>query len=376
MKRIITLIALLLGLTALFAITAAAEDRVAHFYHGETEVDAVVLEGDALTLPDAPDTGNQSFVGWVLHRADGTERLLAAGAAFSDAGGSGNLQFESLAIELRTLPGAAVSTAGADTLRFDGVLELSAYNRLVTLVGTENLTFGMLVAPYVSPAAFTLESCPAGTVNRVSAAFAYSTAQFGVFLGATEPLSADDILTRYCGRAYLTVNLDGTPVTLYASYSLKDHMRNLHGVSAAAYEDRMGVASATYATQIAPASYSRFTAEQIAFLKSRLDKVIYLHIDLNGDALEESRIQSKFSMDHFAFSDFESSHYASPYKVERILTNDPNGYDTYVITAAEGADINNVRAYYVGGSYRTPNRAAEWRADGIYISVLRDVTLP
>ena len=60
--------------------------------------------------------------------------------------------------------------------------------------------------------------------------------------------------------------------------------------------------------------------------------------------------------------------YTSPYKVERVLTGEPAGFDTYVITGVNGADFHTVSAYFIGGSYRAPD-PSEWREDGIYISV-------
>ena len=249
---------------------------------------------------------------------------------------------------------------------------IDEYNDLVTLLGAQNVTYGMLVAPYNGPAAFDLVTHPTGTANRVSADFAYTTDRFGVFTGATEALGDADLLTRYCGRAYLTVNVGGTVKTLYAPYSLTDHMRNVHGVSAAAYDDRSSTATAFYdnAVGTGTAAHSPYTEAQLTHLRSRLDKVVYVYVDLVGSGSDASCVKARYSMDHFTFFEFKNTDYTSPYELRGTpLINDPIGYNTYVVVAKEGADIANVCAYYVGDSYRAPNRDEEWKADGIYISI-------
>lgn len=371
MKRIIILLACLLGFAALFAIGAAAEERPVTFYLGGTQVGTATTASDgSLTLPNGPTMGKRQFIGWILKNENGTESLHAAQSVFSGAPDSTALRFEAFGIELRTLRGAAVSITAPHTLRFDGVLGAEDYQRLLSLVGRSNLTFGLLIAPYTTPAAFDHTTHPSGTVDRVAADFAYTTEKYGVFTGTTEAIGDEALLERYCGRAYLTLRIGGSTQTLYAPYNLTDHMRNVHGVSAAAFDDRSTTSSDFYTNAVAAGSHSPYTAAQLDHLRSRLDKVVFIHVDLTGTGTDGSCIQAKYSMDHFTYFTFENTDYTSPYELRGApLINDPVGYNTYVVVAKEGADIQNVYAYYIGGSYRTPNRAQEWRQDGIYISI-------
>lgn len=370
MKRLFLLFTVLIGLVLLLSIGVAAEERPVTFYLGGTQVGTATTQSDGtLTLPGGPTMGARQFIGWVLKADDGTESLHAAGSVYTAAPGTAALRFEAFGIELRTLRGAAVNTAAPYTLRFDGVLGADDHTRLLALLGKENVSFGMLIAPYNGPSAFDHTSCPTGTVDRVATGFAYTTEKYGVFTGTSEALGDDALLDRYCGRAYLTVKIGNVTKTLYAPYNLADHMRNVHGVSAAAFDDRSATATAFYnnATDL---GHSPYTTAQLDHLRSRLDKIVFIYVDLTGSGSDASCVQAKYSMDHFTFFDFENTHYTSPYTLRGTpLINDPVGYNTYVVIAKEGADIQNVQAYYIGGSYRTPNRAQEWREDGIYVSI-------
>lgn len=370
MKRLFVFFATLIGLVLLLSVGVAAEERPVTFYLGGTQVGTATTQPDgSLTLPNGPTMGSRQFIGWVIKNSDGTESLHAAGSVFTAAADASALRFEAFGIELRTLRGAAVSTSSPYTLRFDGVLGVEDHARMLALLGAENVTYGMLIAPYNGPAAFDHTSKPTGTVDRVATGFAYTTEKYGVFTGTSEPMGDDALLDRYCGRAYLTVTVSGITKTLYAPYDLTDHMRNVHGVSAAAYDDRSTTATSFYDTAT-DEGYSPYTSAQLAQLRARLDKIVFIYVDLTGTGSDASCIQAKYSMDHFSFFDFKNTNYTSPYTLRGTpIINDPVGYNTYVVVGKEGADINNVYAYYVGGSYRTPNRAQEWREDGIYVSI-------
>ena len=158
------------------------------------------------------------------------------------------------------------------------------------------------------------------------------------------------------------MTVDGKTHTVYADYSLDDHVRNAHGVTACAFEDRSATATALHANLTGDGCYSPYTTEQLNALRARLDQVVYVSIN--------DGVQSKYSLDHFTFYEFNTAHYVSPYRLERVIADDksnPTGYEIYVVTGVDGADFNTVTAYYIGGSYAPPDRAEEWRPDGIYI---------
>ena len=361
MKRFLVLFILTLGSILLLSLGAGAETREAMFYNDGALVESLVLDGDGgVTLPAGPNMGTKKFVGWVVS-ANGAEHLLVAGDRFVDATGSGNLAFHALGVEIKTLTGAAVSDTSQTKLRFDGAVALADYNRLVALLGADQVKCGVLIAPYMATnaAEFDHSSTVEGLLDRPADSFLYSTDSLGVFGGRTDEIGGEALLEKYCGRAYLSVTVGGKTHTVYADYSLEDHVRNAHGVTACAFEDRASNATAAYANVTADGCYSPYTAEQLNALRARLDQVIYVSIMGSGEVL------GKYSKDHFTFYDFNNAHYVSPYRVDRVIEDE--GYEIYVVVGKDGADFNTVTAYYIGGSYTPPNRAEEWKADGIYI---------
>ncbi|MBO5354538.1 MAG: hypothetical protein J6B09_00550 [Clostridia bacterium] len=358
MKRFLVLFILTLGSILLLSLGVSAEARQAVFYNGSSVVARIPLDrGESLTLPEGPDMGAKKFVGWVLSDND-TERLYAAGDRI-DIGG--DLAFHALGVEIKTLTGAAVSDTSQTKLRFDGAVALADYNRLVALLGADQVKCGVLIAPYMATnaAEFDHSSTVEGLLDRPADSFLYSTDSLGVFGGRTDEIGGEALLEKYCGRAYLSVTVGGKTHTVYADYSLEDHVRNAHGVTACAFEDRASNATAAYANVTADGCYSPYTAEQLNALRARLDQVIYVSIMGSGEVL------GKYSKDHFTFYDFNNAHYVSPYRVDRVIEDE--GYEIYVVVGKDGADFNTVTAYYIGGSYTPPNRAEEWKADGIYI---------
>lgn len=361
MKRFLVLLILTLGAIFLLALGVSAESREAVFYDNGSVVERLELDGDgSVTLPAGPDMGAKKFVGWIVS-VNGAERLCAAGERFTDAAGSGELAFQALGVELKTLTGAAVTYASPTQLRFDGAVALADYNRLVALLGADRVRCGVLIAPYMASnaEAFDHSSGFEGLLDRPADGFLHSTDTLGVFGGKTDEIGGEQLLEKYCGRAYLSVTIDGKTHTVYADYSLEDHVRNAHGVSACAFEDRSANATAAHANLTADGCYSPYTAQQLDALRARLDQVVYISIMGSGEVL------GKYSKDNFTFYDFNDAHYVSPYRVDRMIAE--AGYDIYVIVGKDGADFNTVTAYFIGGSYAPPSRAEEWKSDGIYI---------
>lgn len=361
MKRFLVFFILTFGSILLLTLGVSAESREAVFYNGSSVETRLALDSEGgVILPAGPNMGAKKFVGWVVS-IDGAERLCAAGDRFADAQGSGDLAFHALGVEIKTLTGAAVTYSAPTKMRFDGAVSLADYNRLVALLGAEQVKCGVLIAPYMASnaQAFDHNSTFGGLLDRPVDAFLHSTDTLGVFGAKTDEIAGEALLEKYCGRAYLSVTINGKTHIVYADYSLDDHVRNAHGVTAYAFEDRASTATAIYANLTADGCYSPYTAEQMSAMRVRLDQVVYVSIMENGEVL------SKYSKDHFTFCDFNNAHYVSPYRVDRVIADD--GYDIYVVVGKDGADFNTVTAYYIGGSYTPPNRAEEWKADGIYI---------
>lgn len=364
MKRFLVLFILTFGSILLLTLGTSAQTRDAVFYYNGSAEQSIVLDSDGgVTLPEGHDMGAKKFVGWVVS-VDGTERLCAAGERFADTTGSGDLAFHALCVEIKTLTGAAVSYSAPTKLRFDGAVALADYNRLVALLGAEQVKCGVLIAPYMASGAknFDHNSTFEGLIDRPVDAFSHSTDALGIFGGKTDEIKGEQLLEKYCGRAYLSVTIDGKTHTVYADYSLDHHVRNAHGVTACAFEDRSPTSTTAHVNVTADGCYSPYTAEQLSGLRARLDQVVYVSIN--------DGVMSKYSKDNFTFYDFNTAHYVSPYRLDRVIEDDrshPTGYDIYVVTGKDGADFNTVTAYFIGGSYAPPNRAEEWKADGIYI---------
>ena len=361
MKRIFALLLMTVGLALCFVIGVGAEERTATFYNGSTVLEEVSITGDSMTLPAAISVGEKRFVGWTL--VNGSEKTLYAAGSTISIPTTGDLRFEVCSIELRTLTGAAVSTDGTATLRFDGLLNLADYNALVALAGAENVSYGLLIAPYgsASGSSITHAADITGLLDRRAEDFMYTTSRYGIFGGRTESIPDAAILEKYTARAYLTVKIGGVDTTVYAVYHAVDHSRSVHGVSAAAFEDRASNSNSTYSQKTEAECYSRYTAAQLTLLKGRLDKVVCV------GSITGTQVENKYSMDNFTFIAYHPDHYVSPYTVKEIRQN--GSLVTYVVVAKEGADHNNVCAYFLEGSYRAPDRENEWKADGIYITV-------
>ena len=373
MKRILILLALAFGLSLLLSLSAGAETANVTFYNGEITIASGTTDANGtLTLPKGPAMGIRKFVGWLLREGE-TETLLPAGSTYTAPAGVSDLCFEAFGVEMRSANGAAVTYASPARLRFYGGITLTDHNRLCALVGKENVTLGVLIAPYdtAGTAAFFVDSPVEGLLNRTSESFYYTMGDWGVFTGQSEAIPDEYLLEKYCGRAYIAVTLAGQTVYIYADYRIEDHVRSAYGVTAVAFEDRSAAKADRYDQRADEGCYSPYGQDKLNLLRTRLDKVVY--VSMEGEGL----VESKYSTDNFRFTPFNSTHYVSPYRVERTIWDEPTGamtYVTYVITGVNGADFNTVTAYFIGDSYRRPNRTAEWREDGIYISV-RTVTV-
>ena len=361
MKRFLVFFAAVLGLALLLAIGIAAEEQTATFYNGTATVTTEQVSNGTLTLPAAPTVGTKKFIGWTL--VQGEQRTLyPAGATLGTLPG-GDLRFEAFAISLQTLKGAAVSLTSESTLRFDGALDRADYDALLALVGADNFRYGVLIAPYKSVGAKSIElNAPIdGLLVRTASAPLYTNEQYAVFGGRTDVIPDAAILEKYAARAFVSVQLGGTVVTVYGGYNPADHARSVHGISAAAFEDRTSSATTTHQSQTEAGCYSRYSATQLTLLRTRLDKVVCV------GSITGTDVENKYSKDNFTFIAYDPNHYASPYVVKEILREATS--ITYVVVGKDGGDHQNLTAYFLEGSYRAPDRANEWKEDGLYITV-------
>lgn len=377
MKRIFTLLLFILGLTLLLAIHASAEAETVTFYNGSTVyMTRYTDESGTITLPSGPSGGNQKFVGWI-QKSGNADTLYPAGSTLTLSEG-GSMAFEAVKLELKTLTGAAVSVGSPTTLRFDGAVGAADYNRLADLLGAENIKMGILIAPTDSIAGsqsdskLRLNTNTAGLLARETSSFFYTTDRYGVFSGRTNAIADADLLTSYSARAYVTLDFGDRQVTVYATYTPEDHDRLPHYVIAKSFEDRTTAAAGYHVHACADAKnyYSPYSQSALNALRSNLDKIISV------SQLDGGKVLSEYSKTHYGpFVAF--NFYTSPYRMDRVLVDNPKGRDTYVIVANSGADTDHISAYFIGHSYRLPNTEwDEWKEDGLYISTANTTGAP
>lgn len=363
MKRILLLLVALLSLTLLIGCnreeTPSPEGggsnppaaQKAIFYIGD-EIDQFALDKDVhtLILPNAPEMNGATFIGWVYEGAEGSS-LYHAGASFTDLPDAGDLVFRALGVRLTTGE-AAVASLTEETLTFRAQLNGEDYRKLVSLVGAENISVGMLIAPYKNVTGgnrtFTLDCAAEGLLVRANTLSATDTDAYYTLSGKSNTIAPADILEKLAGRAYLSCTFGGKTVTAYAAYYPLNHTCTLYGASAVMYE-ALAAADAEEAV--------------LSPLRARLDRVV--NVSMSGSILHEYTLNNIFDPAYV----FTFQHYQSPYTLSEVLSNTPEqGYTTYVVKGATPDAHHTVTAYFIGRSYRTPD-PAEWREDGIYIAV-------
>lgn len=360
MKRIFLLLTVLFSLALLAACdrgespycppaggsTPPAQKAI--FYNGEeSEQFSLGEDINTLILPNAPEMNGATFIGWSYETADG-EVLYHAGAEFTDLPDEGDLTFRAVGVRLLT-NGAATTELDEETLTFSGTLNGEDYRKLASLIGAENITVGMLIAPYAGVTGgnrtFTLDCDAAGLLDRVNTIGTDTTPAHYTLVGTSNVIAPADILEKLAGRAYLSCTFGGKTVTAYAAYYPLNHTCTLYGASAILYE---------------MLSLSNPESPALAPLAARLDRVVSVGTTSGGSILNEYSLNN---VDFFSFT-----YYRSPYTLKEVLQNTPEGYTTYVVTGSTPDAHRTLSAYFIGRSYRAPT-PAEWQEDGIYIAV-------
>lgn len=338
----------------ILVLAASAESKKVTFYTGDTLYLDTTTDGNgAMAIPAAPGETGETFIGWVLERETGEKRLFAPGAAFRDESGSATLVFRALTVDLSTLTGAAAGLTLPYSLRFDAALSGSDYRTLVSLVGAENITLGLLTAPYEKIIGKGENFTPAGGADFITVSPATLTGTSGktlLFSARVEGISEKQLLDKFAARGYLTVRFeDGTTTTVLAPFRNTDHARSVHAVLAAAFEDVKDNADATHAAEFEYGDamhFSPYTAAERDFMEAGLDHVISVDTLFENDR-EQVSIAQEYSMDGIRFQPFR--YYSSPYIVVSVTYEERIA--TVSVRATGGANIRDVTTYYLGGSY-------------------------
>ena len=217
--------------------------------------------------------------------------------------------------------GASVRTSEPYGIRWAAGIRTADWNKLIEVYGENNVKAGVIVAPldYVKQAdEFTISAFNAASLKYADIVSDTFNAEvnamaegYSGFYASLVNIQAGNLNRKFAARAYVAVEKDGVVTYYYGEYSAENQARSIYEVSKSA------VASST----------EKETVKE--FAKGVLNKVIDVTVE-NGNAVLT-----------------EIAGYASPYGVSlsgNVLT----------ITAADGADINNVKIVCVNGKNYKP----------------------
>ncbi len=217
--------------------------------------------------------------------------------------------------------GASVRTSEPYGIRWAAGIRTADWNKLIEVYGENNVKAGVIVAPldYVEQAdEFTISAFNAASLKYADIVSDTFNAEvnamaegYSGFYASLVNIQAGNLNRKFAARAYVAVEKDGVVTYYYGEYSAENQARSIYEVSKSA------VASSTEKEAVKE------------FAKGVLNKVIDVTVE-NGNAVLT-----------------EIAGYASPYAVSlsgNVLT----------ITAADGADINNVKIVCVNGKNYKP----------------------
>ncbi len=217
--------------------------------------------------------------------------------------------------------GASVRTSEPYGIRWAAGIRTADWNKLIEVYGENNVKAGVIVAPldYVKQAdEFTISAFNAASLKYADIVSDTFNAEvnamaegYSGFYASLVNIQAGNLNRKFAARAYVAVEKDGVVTYYYGEYSAENQARSIYEVSKSA------VASSTEKEAVKE------------FAKGVLNKVIDVTVE-NGNVVLT-----------------EIAGYASPYAVSlsgNVLT----------ITAADGADINNVKIVCVNGKNYKP----------------------
>ena len=217
--------------------------------------------------------------------------------------------------------GASVRTSEPYGIRWAAGIRTADWNKLIEVYGENNVKAGVIVAPldYVKQAdEFTISAFNAASLKYADIVSDTFNAEvnamaegYSGFYASLVNIQAGNLNRKFAARAYVAVEKDGVVTYYYGEYSAENQARSIYEVSKSA------VASSTEKEAVKE------------FAKGVLNKVIDVTVE-NGNAVLT-----------------EIAGYASPYGVSL------NG-NVLTITAADGADINNVKIVCVNGKNYKP----------------------
>ena len=216
----------------------------------------VIGAGDTYTILENLYAGNKVLVGYKANN-----ELYAVGDTITL---TGDVVLEEVTIDFAMLYGASIRLDNTASIRFTAVINTAEVTALETLVGVENVSYGMIL----TGAEKTYE------INSKDANFKTGSYQevYTLYSAVMKNIPEADYETELTANAYLKVTYaDGDVLTLNAKIAeaqegdaKASNVRSLADVATAAYNDRSATQEGYYLYSDDNGKYSPYTAEQLA----------------------------------------------------------------------------------------------------------------
>ena len=241
-------------------VTATVGDKTATF---TVTVDAntvtvggnVVAGGNSYTLEDLYE-GNYVLVGYKVNG-----KLYAVGDTIIL---TDDIVLEEVVVDFTMLYGASIRLDSTASIRFTAIIDTADFTALETLVGAENVSYGMTLTAGEDTYRINSKDANFKTGTHGNDYTLYSAVMTGI--------PASDYTTELTANGYLKVTYaDGDVVELAANLAEMEeddvkasNVRSLTDVATAAYNDRNATQEGDYKYSDGNGQYSLYTAEQLA----------------------------------------------------------------------------------------------------------------
>ena len=241
-------------------VTATVGDKTATF---TVTVDAntvtvggnVVAGGNSYTLEDLYE-GNYVLVGYKVNG-----KLYAVGDTIIL---TDDIVLEEVVVDFTMLYGASIRLDSTASIRFTAIIDTADFTALETLVGAENVSYGMTLTAGEDTYRINSKDANFKTGTHKNDYTLYSVVMTGI--------PASDYTTELTANGYLKVTYaDGDVVELAANLAEMEeddvkasNVRSLADVATAAYNDRNATQEGDYKYSDGNGQYSPYTTEQLA----------------------------------------------------------------------------------------------------------------
>ena len=215
----------------------------------------VVAGGNSYTLEDLYE-GNYVLVGYKVNG-----KLYAVGDTIIL---TDDIVLEEVVVDFTMLYGASIRLDSTASIRFTAIIDTADFTALETLVGAENVSYGMTLTAGEDTYRINSKDANFKTGTHENDYTLYSAVMTGI--------PASDYTTELTANGYLKVTYaDGDVVELAANLAEMEeddvkasNVRSLTDVATAAYNDRNATQEGDYKYSDGNGQYSLYTAEQLA----------------------------------------------------------------------------------------------------------------